>query len=115
MLLAKNYENEIQQGAKLLQSEVVWDYVATTGSLTLNSSNSSLANGLVEVTAGSGTITLPTAVGIQGRQFTIKNSGSGTVTVATTSAQTIDGSTTQTRTQYQSYTVVSNGANWIVI
>lgn len=67
---------------------------------------------------GGGTfnVTLPTAVGIQGRIYKIKNSGVGTITVATTSSQTIDGVTTKTlSTQYQVITVQSTGANWIVI
>jgi hypothetical protein len=48
--------------------------------------------------------------------YNIKNSGTGTITLATTSSQTIDGVTTKTlSTQYQSYTVQSNGANWILL
>lgn len=67
---------------------------------------------------GGGTfnVTLPTAVGIQGRIYKIKNSGAGTITVATTSSQTIDGVTTKTlSTQYQVITVQSTGSNWIVV
>ena len=46
--------------------------------------------------SGTFTVTLPTSVGIAGRIYVVKNSGSGTITVNTTSAQTIDGSSTQT-------------------
>ena len=46
------------------------------------------------------TITLPTAVGITGRSYLVKNAGSGgttpVLTVATTSSQTIDGITSWT-------------------
>jgi hypothetical protein len=71
----------------------------------------------VPATAGAGgiTITLPTAVGVTGRTYTIKkvDSGAGNVTVATTSSQTIDGATTYTLgNQFTGITVVSNGANW---
>jgi len=39
-----------------------------------------------------------------------------TLTIATTSSQTIDGSSTLTvNTQYASYTLVSNGSNWIIV
>jgi len=69
---------------------------------------------LINCTANSFTVTLPTAIGITGQQYVIKNSGTGTITIATTSTQTIDGSSTKTLTQYQNITVVSNGANWIV-
>lgn len=70
----------------------------------------------VNCTSGTFTVTLPTAVGRAGQIYVIKNSGAGTITIATTSAQTIDGSATQSiSVQYNSYTVQSTGANWITI
>lgn len=69
----------------------------------------------IECTANSFTVTLPTAVGITGTMYSIKNSGTGTITVATTSSQTIDGSLTQPLTQYDNLVVMSNGANWLVV
>jgi hypothetical protein len=66
--------------------------------------------------SGSGkTATLPTAVGITGRPFYIKNTGTGLVTIATTSAQTIDGVTTQTLAPQWALTVCSDGSNWQAI
>ena len=60
------------------------------------------------------TLTLPTAVG-NTNQYSIKNIG-GVTTIATTSAQTIDGSTSATLSiQYGSLTIVSDGANWNII
>jgi hypothetical protein len=75
---------------------------------------------VIALNAGSGnvTITLPTAVGIAGRQYTIKriDSSGNTATVATTSSQTIDGAATKSLTaQWKYVTVVSDGANWLVI
>jgi hypothetical protein len=71
---------------------------------------------IVICTANSFTVTLPTAVGRSGKTFKVKNAGSGVITVGTTSAQTIDGSTTYLLSvQYQSLTVESDGANWQVI
>ena len=67
---------------------------------------------------GGVTITLLTAVGCAGRQFIIRKSDSSAnaVIVATTSSQTINGVTTQSLTaQYESITVVSDGANWMVV
>lgn len=69
---------------------------------------------LVNCTANSFTITLPTAVGITGREYLIKNTGSATtITIATTSSQTIDGSAPGTITTLIPLRVVSDGANWI--
>ena len=84
-------------------------YIAKTGNYTLVFNDY-----LVDVTSGTNTQTLPTAVGFAGKKYVIKNSGTGTTTVATTSSQTIDGVTTLTLTQYQCVTVISNGANWVI-
>lgn len=70
---------------------------------------------IINATSGTFTVTLPTAVSDTGREFVLKNSGTGVLTIATTSSQTIDGSTTRTLNQYDSLTVVSDGANWIII
>lgn len=71
---------------------------------------------LINCTANTFTVTLPTAVGITGRTYIIKNSGTGIITLATTSSQTIDGvaSGIFTLVQWDSITVTSNGANWII-
>lgn len=73
---------------------------------------------LLSGTSGTIVATLPTAVGVSGRMYTIKRTGTGasSYTVATTSSQTIDGSTTYTLTaQYKYITVQSDGANWHII
>lgn len=70
----------------------------------------------VLVTATGQTITLPTAVGKLGRIYTIKLTASGTGTVATTSSETIDGSTTYSLSaQYKYVSVQSDNANWNII
>jgi hypothetical protein len=70
---------------------------------------------VIEVTATGTTQTLPTAVGIKGKPYTFKLTAAGTATIATTSSQTIDGSTTYSLSaQYKYVTVISNGANWII-
>jgi hypothetical protein len=70
---------------------------------------------IINCTANTFTVTLPTAIGIGGREYTIKNSGSGVITVDGDGAETIDGSATRTLNQYDSLTIVSDGTNWIVI
>jgi hypothetical protein len=59
---------------------------------------------IINCTANTFTVTLPTAVGIGGREYTIKNSGSGVITVDGDGAETIDGSATRTLNQYDSIT-----------
>ena len=61
------------------------------------------------------TITLPTAVGIDGRIYTIKRDDSSTknVTIATTLSQMIDGMATLLLTNSkEAVTLISNGADW---
>ena len=62
------------------------------------------------------TITLPTAVGITGRVYTIKREDTSiaTVTIATTSSQTIDWAATTLllTNQKEAVTIVSDGSNW---
>lgn len=72
---------------------------------------------LLLLNAATLTATLPTAVGKTGRVYTVKLvAASTTGTVATTSSQTIDGSTTYSLSAQRKYvTVQSDGANWQII
>lgn len=69
----------------------------------------------VDCTTGTFTTTLPTAVGVTGRVYVVKNSGAGIITIATTSSQTIDGSTTKTVATGVSIMLQSTGTNWIIL
>lgn len=69
----------------------------------------------IEVTAGTFTQPLPTAIGAQGKIYSIKNSGTGIVTMSTTGGQTIDGAATVALLQYDNMEVMSTGSGWIVI
>ena len=60
-------------------------YVAKTGAYTLTNSDYT-----VDCTSGTYSITLPTAVGITGREYNIKNTGAGTITVDANGTETID-------------------------
>lgn len=86
--------------------------VNTTTNYTLTTSDAT-----VNVTANSVTIQLPSATGIMGRHYVIKNSGTGVVTVSSAAAnEYIDGSLTYSiNDRYQSIEVQSTGTNWIII
>jgi len=73
---------------------------------------------LADATAAAITITLPTAVGIAGRIYSVKriSSGAHSVTVDTTSSQNIDGSTTYVLSgSLASVLLQSDGAQWWII
>ncbi len=71
----------------------------------------------IDCTANTFTVTLPTAVGITGREYIISNSGSGVITIGTTSSQTflnvLATPTTLTVAQFTNYKVISNGTQWL--
>jgi hypothetical protein len=77
----------------------------------------SSADATVNCANGSFTLTLPSAIGIIGRNYVLNNAGTGIITVATTGSQTIDGNTSGALTlaQFKNYAVQSDGANWIII
>jgi hypothetical protein len=60
------------------------------------------------------TATLPSAAGIAGRAYTVKQTSASTGTVATSSSQTIDGASTVSLTQYKYVTVISDGSDWLI-
>lgn len=73
---------------------------------------------LCDASGGAFTVTLPTAVGVKGKTYRLKKTDSTftAITIATTSAQTIDGvSTRKLNTQYESWELMSDGANWSVV
>ena len=62
---------------------------------------------VIDCTANTFTVTLPTAAGIQGQVFTVKNSGTGVITVAAAGGEFIDGAATQVLpVQYESLTMI---------
>lgn len=85
-----------------------------TGEANFTTSQTLGANHIYNWTSGTVNATLPTAVGIQGREYIINNAGTGVVTLLTTSAQTIAGkaSAAITLAQNQFITVFSDNANW---
>ena len=71
----------------------------------------------IDCTSGTFDVNLPTAIGIAGQPFFIKNSGTGTVSVkCKTGGQTIDGQAEITLVlQYSMLGVISDGANYKII
>jgi hypothetical protein len=86
-------------------------YAAKTGAYTIDNTDC-----VIDCTTGVFTLTLPTAVGIVGQFFIIKNSGTGVITVDGNGSETIDGVANKILSvQYQSITVLSDGTNWKII
>ena len=69
---------------------------------------------LIDITGNTITVTLPTAVGVNGKNYVIKNRGTDVVTVETTSSQTIDGASTKSLNNNDGIEIISDGSNWII-
>lgn len=72
---------------------------------------------LVDTTAGSVTLTLPLAASVRGQWFEFKKLvAANTLTLDPAGSETIDGAATLAwTTQYQSYTVFSDGTEWWIV
>ena len=85
-------------------------YVEKTSTYTATSSDFT-----INCTSGSFTINLPTAVGITGRIYVIKNTGVGTITVDGNGSETIDGGEIADIPSYYQLMIQSTGSGWIII
>ena len=101
-------------GAVTLTGGLRLGYVAKTASYTITTTDY-----LIDCTANTFTVTLPTAASVAGKIYEITNSGAGTITLATTSSQTftnVSGTPTTltiAATLAKSVRVMSNGTNWL--
>lgn len=93
-----------------ISANIVSAYTTKTADYTIVATDN-----IIECTANSFTITLPTAIGVKGKQYIVSNSGVGTITIDAFSTQTIQGDLTQLIYTDESFTLVSDGANWKVI
>lgn len=90
-------------------------FVAKTAAYTLTSVDDTV---FVDATAGAVTVTLPTAVGIAGKCYTVKkiDVSVNAVTVDGDGAETVDGAAgAGLPLQWNSVTVCSDGANWGIV
>jgi hypothetical protein len=107
-----NFRSAIELGTTnaVAFGSLTLSYKATTTNYTV-----AVSDHFVNVTSNTVTITLPTAVGVAGKIYRVKNSGTGATTIATTSSQTIDGTTNSpVISQNESITIISDGANWTI-
>lgn len=109
-IIFQNTNTDLIASGISTNGSVTTGYVAKTATYAILSYDHT-----INCTANSFTVTLPTAVSIAGKVYVIKNTGVGTITLATTSAQTIDGSAPGTVVAGAVTVLQSTGANWIKI
>lgn len=108
---AQTLTNKTLTSPTLTSPVLQFAYVAKTANYTITVNDYH-----INCTSNTFTITLETAVGCEGRTHIVVNSGTGVITLATTSSQTISGNASGTLTlnQWDNYSLVSDGANWIM-
>lgn len=74
-----------------------------------------LENEMIEITAGTFTLTLPTAVGNIGKEYKFMNSGSGIINLDADGGELINGQATLIVPAESGYRIVSNGTSWRII
>lgn len=104
---------------KLDSMTIIGGYPAMTVTSVSNTYSALVTDELIlcDTTSIAFTVTLPTVVGITGKEFIVKCTGGKTLTVSSTSSQTFDGGNTfKTITATNgSINVVSDGSNWRLI
>ena len=84
--------------------------------VTINSTYSATTSDyMIDVTGGTFTVYLPSAVGIQGRLLVVKNNGGGAVTVDPYGSQTIDGKPFVILGETNTIQLASNGTEWVAL
>ena len=84
--------------------------------VTINSSyTATTSDYMIDVTGGTFNVTLPSAVGIQGRLLVVKNNGGGAVTVQPVLGQNIDDKPFVILGETNTIQLASNGLNWVAI
>jgi hypothetical protein len=113
--------NQIVVGNASNTSSYIYGALTTTGRIskmvTVASNYTILPSDEIIIANSSSPINieLPSAIGISGRTYTIKNINSGAVNVKTILLQNIDASNTyQLTNQYSFIRVISNGSKWLV-
>jgi len=85
-------------------------YIEKTANYTLTPSDS-----VVNCTANSFSITLPSASGMASKPYVITNSGTGTITVLPNGAEKINGMSSQIVESGNSMSIISTNAGWIIV
>ncbi len=70
---------------------------------------------MIDASGGTFTVSLPSAVGIQGRLLVVKNNGGGAITVDPYNSETIDDKPFVILGETNSIQLVSNGFNWVAL
>lgn len=115
---SNHHLSRVNSAGTVVDMETLSGYAPSLISKTSNYTLISTDTGILgDATSGAITLTLPTAVASTALYFLAKkDSGTNTVTIATTSAQTINGtSTVVLSAQYAGIVVLSDGANWRIV
>ena len=107
--MTQQYRDYLNRLSALASStDVKWS--TATGNVTLAADDYG-----VTYNSGSFTVTLPSAVGISGRSYVIKNLGTGLITVDPDGSETIDGNLTMILQNGDGMHITSDGSEWVIV
>lgn len=86
-----------------------------TNMKTVTSAFTATADEATILANGTFTVTLPTAVGIRGKTYTVKNIGTGVITVEPDGSETIDTCANFVLSQHETIRIQSDNANWWIL
>ncbi len=97
-------------------SDATPSIVSTYAIATKTAAYTLTSDDVVILCKGTFTITLPTAVGIEGKLYHVKNIGTGVITIDADGTETIDGGLTAViSTQYPNVAIISDNSNWHIL
>lgn len=102
-------------GTAVISGSVVYQYISKTATYTASDTDKT-----INCTANTFTILLPTAVGITGREYFIKNTGAGVITLDAAGSELIDGALTfllqndASPAHINGIAVLSTGVGWVI-
>ena len=115
--LGTNPAGDLTDVKTFLQTEHNTDGVHQYNTVSKSANYTATATDNVIVCSGSAfTVTLPTAVGIQGKDYTIIRNTNVVITIVTNGSETLSGADSLTLNSIYSYIrVISDNSNWIII
>lgn len=93
----------------IVTASMIFAYIAITGAYLVTSTDYT-----IDCTSNSFTVTLPSAVGLKGKPYEIKNTGNGIITVTANGIETIDDINSQIIPPKSCMTIKSTGTSWII-
>lgn len=111
--IANNAKMSLSSSGNLAVSGILYPLITITGPYNASQKDSII---LVDTTLSGFYITMPSAIGIRGKEYKFKNLGTHTFSLTGVFGQTFDGDGSRDIiSQYDSMNLHSDGSNWVIL